>query len=126
MYSLDLRDKLVNSYLEGTNSQEELAKLFGVSRSFLTDILKKYRDTGNVLSENYKCGRTSKMSSIEKEFLKSEVEKDKSITLADLSIKLKSELNVSVCQATIHNYLKSINMNYKKNSLRPKKRQRKD
>ena len=58
-----------NILLSAFRNQVEISKLFGVSRSFLTDILKKYKETGNVLSESYKCGRTSKLSSIEKDFI---------------------------------------------------------
>jgi transposase len=121
MYSLDLKTKILNSYLEGNYSQEKISEIFGVSRTFLTDVLKKYRDKGNVEADTFKCGRKSVLGPKEKEYLKSSVEKDKSITLLDLSLNLKLELNVKASTTTIHNYLKSINMNYKKNSLRSKK-----
>ena len=122
MYSLDLKEKLLSKYLEGKYSQQEISNLFGVSRSFLTDILKRYQEKGNLFPETFKCVRKSILGLLERDFLKLEVEKDRSITLAYLSIKLKDELNVIASVTTIHNYLKSINMNYKKNSLRSKKK----
>jgi len=121
MYSLDLKQKLLKSYLEGNYTQKEISKIFGVSRYFLIDIIKRYREKGNLEPDTFKCGRKSILSDLDKEYLKISVEKDRSITLAELSINLKNERNIKVSTTTIHKYLKSINMNYKKNSLRSKK-----
>ena len=70
MYSLDLKTKILNSYLEGNYSQEKISEIFGVSRTFLTDVLKKYRDKGNVEADTFKCGRKSVLGAKEKEYLK--------------------------------------------------------
>lgn len=123
MYSLDLKERLLKSYLEGKYSQKEIVKIFGVSRSFLTDILKRYKEKGNLEPETYKCGRQGKLSEEDKAYLKKSVEKDKSITLSELSKNLEEERKVKVSKTSIHKYLKSIKMNYKKNALRSKKRQ---
>lgn len=121
MYSLDLKERLLKSYLEGNYSQKEISKIFGVSRNFLTDLLKRYRKKGNLEPDTFKCGRKSILSEVDGEYLKSSVENDRSITLSELSQNLKNERNIKVSTTTIHKYLKSINMNYKKNSLRSKK-----
>lgn len=121
MYSLDLKEKLLKSYLEGNYSQKEISKIFGVSRDFLTDTLRRYREKGNVEPDTYKCGRKGIFSEEDKEYLKKAVENDKSITLAELALNLERERNIKVSKTTIHKYLKSIKMNYKKNALRSKK-----
>jgi transposase len=121
MYSLDLKESLLKSYLEGNYTQKEISKIFGVSRYFLMDILKRYREKGNVEPDTFKCGRKSILSELDKEYLKKSVENDRSITLAELSVNLENERNIKVSKTTIHKYLKSIKMNYKKNSLRSKK-----
>ncbi len=44
-YSLDLRQKIVDTYLKGGISQRHLAKRFRVALSFI----KQYRETGNIV-----------------------------------------------------------------------------
>ena len=45
-YSLDLRQKIIDTYLAGDISQRQLAKRFRVALSFIEKLLKQYRETG--------------------------------------------------------------------------------
>ena len=47
-YSLDLRQRIVDTYAEGNTSQRQLAKRFRVAPSFVQKILKQYRETGSI------------------------------------------------------------------------------
>ena len=47
-YSTDLRQKVVAAYDKRQGSQREVAKLFGVSFSFVKAMLKRRRETGHV------------------------------------------------------------------------------
>ena len=47
-YSLDLREKVLLAYQNNDLSEREIARLFGVSLSFVRDLLKLYRETGHV------------------------------------------------------------------------------
>lgn len=47
-YSNDFRLKVVRAYVRGAGSQRDLARLFGVSLSFVQDLLQRYRRTGSV------------------------------------------------------------------------------
>jgi transposase len=47
-YSLDLRQKIVDTYAEGNISQRHLAKQFRVALSFIDKLLKQHRETGNI------------------------------------------------------------------------------
>ena len=47
-YSLDLRQKIVDAYLEGKISQRLLAKQFRVALSFIEKLLKQYRETESI------------------------------------------------------------------------------
>lgn len=47
-YSLDLRQKIVDTYLEGGISQRQLAKRFKVALSFIEKLLKQYRENGSI------------------------------------------------------------------------------
>ena len=44
-YSLDLRQKIIDTYLAGDISQRQLAKRFRVALSFIEKLLKQYRET---------------------------------------------------------------------------------
>lgn len=47
-YSLDLRQKIIDTYFEGGISQRQLAKRFRVALSFVEKLLKQYRETGSI------------------------------------------------------------------------------
>ena len=47
-YSLDLRQKIVDTYLNEERSQRQLATRFRVSKSFIIKLLKQYRETGEI------------------------------------------------------------------------------
>lgn len=47
-YSLDLRQKIIDSYVESEISQRQLAKRFRVALSFIEKLLKQYRETGSI------------------------------------------------------------------------------
>ena len=47
-YSLDLRERVVQAYLDDEGSQRELAERFKVSPDFVYRLMKRYRETGTV------------------------------------------------------------------------------
>jgi transposase len=47
-YSLDLRQKILDTYLEGGISQRQLADRFRVALSFIQTLLKRYRETNSI------------------------------------------------------------------------------
>ena len=47
-YSLDLRQRIIDTYAEGNTSQRQLAQRFRVAPSFVQKILKQYRETGSL------------------------------------------------------------------------------
>ncbi|MEM9808967.1 MAG: helix-turn-helix domain-containing protein, partial [Cyanobacteria bacterium P01_D01_bin.56] len=47
-YSIDLRQKVVETYLAGGISQRKVAERFRVAPSFVGKLLKQYRETGSV------------------------------------------------------------------------------
>ena len=50
LYSLDLRTRIVDAYLEGEGSQQEIAAHFKVSRSTVQNYLRLYEETGDLTS----------------------------------------------------------------------------
>src|SRR5436190_1448496 len=56
-YSVDLRRKVVQACERGTASQAEVARLFGVSRSFVEKLLRLRRRTGALEPNRKRAGR---------------------------------------------------------------------
>ncbi len=47
-YSLEFRQRIIDTYAEGNTSQRQLAQRFRVAPSFVQKILKQYRETGSL------------------------------------------------------------------------------
>ena len=62
-YSNDFRLKIVYAYKRGEGSQRQLARVFGVSLSFIQDLLQRYRRTGSVKPEPHGGGNPGKIVS---------------------------------------------------------------
>ncbi len=60
-YSVDLRRKVVQACERGTASQAEVARLFGVSRSFVEKLLRLRRRTGALEPDRKRAGRPVSM-----------------------------------------------------------------
>jgi len=60
-YSTDFRFSVVRAYENGQGSQRQLARLFGVSVSFVQNLLQHYRRTGNVMPKPHKGGSQGKI-----------------------------------------------------------------
>jgi transposase len=60
-YSTDFRHKVVQAHERGEGSQRALARLFGVSLSFIQDLLGRYRRTGSVEPKPHGGGNPGKI-----------------------------------------------------------------
>jgi transposase len=47
-YSIDFRQKIIDTYQQEKISQRKLANRFNVALSFIYKLLKQYRETGNI------------------------------------------------------------------------------
>jgi transposase len=57
-YSLDLRERIVRAYAQHLGTQQALARLFGVSLSFVEKLLRRHRTTGELAPRLHAGGRT--------------------------------------------------------------------
>jgi putative transposase len=60
-YSIDFRLKVIRAYERGEGSQRQLARVFGVSLSFVQALLQRYRRTGSVAPKPHGGGNPGKM-----------------------------------------------------------------
>lgn len=61
-YSMDLRRSIVRAYDAGQGSQRQLARLFGVSPSFVQKLLQHYRRTGDIIPKPHSGGHPGKIT----------------------------------------------------------------
>jgi transposase len=114
-YSLDLRERVVNAYLEGEGSIEEIARQFNVGQTFVKKMLRQKRETGSVDPLPHGGGKKPSLKEKERRILTDKVKADADISLSELKEHLERKAKVSVSLSTIHRVLKSANLSMKKN-----------
>lgn len=103
-YSLDLRKKVIETCLENKSSLREIADRFKVSVSFVCQLSKRYKQTGDVKA--LPKGKKRKLSvEQQKEIL--EVADDNKLTQKELVDWCKTNKGLLVSQATISRVLKN-------------------
>lgn len=123
-YSLDLRQKIVDTYAEGKISQRHLAKQFRVALSFVQKLLKQQRDTGSIASKIRTEQTPTKLNLEQLKVLEQLVAEHNDATLQELRDLLEQEIGVWVGRSTIDRMLKKLNLTVKKNTTSQRKSER--
>ena len=69
-YSLDLRRRVFGAWQRGEGSQSEIAARFAVSVSFLRDLSRRFRESGDVAAKPYGGGRAPSVDAVTCERIK--------------------------------------------------------
>ena len=83
-YSMDLRERVIRAYDQKVGTQEQVARLFGVSVPWIKKLLRRRRETGSIAPKPHGGGWTPKFSGAKLEELKKLVEQDRDATLQEL------------------------------------------
>jgi transposase len=121
-YSLDLRQRIVDTYAEGNTSQRQLAQRFRVAHSFVQKILKQYRETGSLEPKQRLEQTPTKLNSAQLDILKNLVKANNDATLAELCDLLEQETNIRVGVSTIFRMLNKQDLTLKKNTSSERER----
>ena len=122
-YSLDLRQKIIDTYLAGDISQRQLAKRFRVALSFIEKLLKQYRETGCIAPKVRTEQTPTKLKSDQLAKLEELVIANNDATLDELRQKLKEVTDVLIGRSTVERMLQKLNLTSKKKAYpRPKKK----
>ena len=122
-YSLDLRQKIIDTYLGGKISQRQMAKRFGVAVSFVEKLLKKYRETGNIAPKVRQQQTPRKLNQEQLNVLAAIVSEHNDATLEELRILLKQQTGVLIGRSTLDRMLGLLEITLKKKHyIRQKKR----
>lgn len=116
-YSLDLREKIVNAYDRGGSSQRDVAKQFGVAKSFVQKLLKQRRETGSIAPKVRKDQTPPKLNDDHRSILADLVDANNDATLAELCDQVHQRTGVRVGITTMHTTLKKMQLTVKKNVL---------
>lgn len=121
-YSLDLRQKIIDTYFEGGISQRQLANRFRVALSFVEKLLKQYREIGSIAPLVRIQQTPRKLNSQQLSILEEIVSANKDATLDELRSHLEQKTGVQIGQTTMDRMLRMMNIKVKKKHCTPVKK----
>ena len=113
-YSLDFREKIIDVYFTERVSVRKLAKRFGVAKSFVESLLKRLRETGDILPKPHGGGPKPKLNAEQLKLVKALVEADNDATLDELRERLASETSISISRSTMGRIMQKLELTRKK------------
>jgi transposase len=123
-YSLDLRQKIFDTYQAGGISQRKLAKNYRVTLSFVQDLLKHHRVHGTLAPKVRTEQTPTKLNAEQLEVLRQLVEEQPDATLAELRERLHHQTGVLIGVATVDRMLRlKLNLTLKKKVFTPRKKE---
>ena len=113
-YSLDFREKVIDVYFTERVSVRKLAKRFGVAKSFVEKLLKRLRETGDILPKPHGGGPQPKLNAEQLQLVKALVEADHDATLDELRERVAAETSISISRSTMGRVLQKLGLTRKK------------
>lgn len=114
VYSSDLRQKVFNAGQAKEGSQRELAKRFNVSLSFIRDLSRLYRETGEIKPKPQGGDRRSKLKEKEQKLLKKMVEEKNDIYLQEIQNGIQEKTGIDVSVSSLCRTLQKLELRRKK------------
>ena len=118
-YSLDLREKIIRAYDAHRGSQRALAALFGVSRAFVENLLRRRRTTGTIAPRPHAGGRQPSCDRAAREMVALILREQPDATLEELCAQLGQRRGVWVSVPTMSRLLTRLGLPRKKNHFTP-------
>jgi transposase len=117
-YSDDLRIRVVQAYENAQGSQRQLARRFGVSLSFIQELLKRYHQTGGIEPKPHGGGYPAKIDHQALAALRRLEQQWADATLEEVCEQLEQNSRIKVSPATICRALKKLGLTREKNFSR--------
>lgn len=114
VYSLDLRKKVFGAWQARESSQRELAKKFNVSLSFIRDLSRRYRETGEITPKPQGGDRRSKLKDQEQKIVKKMVEEKNDIYLGEIQKIIQEQTGIEVSVSSLCRTLQKLQLRRKK------------
>lgn len=113
-YSEDLRWKVVKAYEREEGSMRVLAKRFSVGLGFVRDLMKLYRETGDVKPRAYQRGVKPKVRGAGEEAVREWLREEPDLTLEALCARYQEAFGVGVSISAMDRALKRLKIRRKK------------
>jgi transposase len=116
-YSLDLRTRVVEAVDRGGETQKEVARLFGVSGTFIKKLLRQRRETGSLAPKPHGGGQKAKLAEAAREQVRAYIlQTQNDATVSEVHTYVATSLQRSVSRATVGRVLQVLNLPRKKNA----------
>jgi transposase len=113
-YSSDLRERVWKAYEEGNESQPGVAKRFGVSASFVRDLVRRVRESGSPGAKPHGGGRLPALDKEGLDQLARAVTEAPDATLEELAEKLRKEKRLRASRSAVWRALGWLRLTRKK------------
>ena len=116
-YSLDLRTRVVEAVDRQMGTQQEVAKLFGVSCTFIKKLLRQRRETGSLAPKPHDGGQVAKLAEEERRQIRAYILRTQNdATVSEVHAYVARTLRRAVSRATIGRVLQALDLPRKKNA----------
>ena len=113
--SLDLRQRILDSYDKGEGTRPEIARRFRVSLGMVKELLQHRRRTGDIAPRHHFAGRTPMIVASHRSQIRSLLAKKNDLTLSELRAALQLRCSVQA----LHVVLGKMGLTYKKRHSTP-------
>ncbi len=118
-YSLDLRQKIIETYESGGITQRELAQQFHVSLNFIVTLLRRWRRDETIEPKRHGAVMKPLLTPEIMQFLDEQIKRECDLSLLQLVELVREKYSVSVSTKTMSRMLRRENLRYKKNAFTP-------
>jgi transposase len=123
-FSLDLRERVWRAYKQGNLSQPPVAEQFGVSASFVRDLVRRKRETGSLAPKPHGGGHPPALDNKGLEHLAQSVARKSDATLEELAEDMHHRHKLRLSASAVRRALGWLKLTRKKEgSPRQRKRQ---
>jgi len=125
-YSLDLRKKIIDAYLNKEGSIRGLAERFKVSFRFVWGLIDRYRKTGIMAPKPHGGGYPPTIKEENYEILRKIEKENSDATLEELCDLFEKQCHIKPSKAGMHRTLKKLNLTRKKKTFHASEQDRDD
>lgn len=119
-YSEDLRHRVISAYEAGSATYEEVAQRFGVSTSFVRDLVRLKKETGGIERRPRGGGMPRTLSPEDERALRRWYEARPDMTLKEAQERMQVERSVVASTMTLSRTLRRMNLTLKKRLSTPR------
>jgi transposase len=118
-YSVDLREKIVEAYLQQEGSIRNLAKRFKVSARFVWGLVNRFRRTGSYAPKAHRGGNPPRIAASQYDIIIALVTQAPDATLEELCARVEETCSLRPSKSSLHRTLDKLKLTRKKRPIAP-------